>query len=170
VDPDSGTVSVEGLDPVRHRREYQRRLAFLPAASVGLYARLTVTQHLEYWAGLSMIPFPLRKPWMATVTRQFNLDELAGQRVDRLSMGQRQRVRLAMTFLPRPALALLDEPRNSLDATGTEMLADAIAEATADGRTAIWCSPTGEETRLDVDRRYLITEGRLESVEPAAVT
>jgi ABC-type cobalamin/Fe3+-siderophores transport system ATPase subunit len=34
---------------------------------------------------------------------------------DGLSMGQRQRVRLAMTFIKEPDLVLLDEPRNSLD-------------------------------------------------------
>jgi ABC-type multidrug transport system ATPase subunit len=37
-----------------------------------------------------------------------------------MSMGQRQRLRIAMTFLPEPEVVLLDEPLTSLDSEGVE--------------------------------------------------
>src|SRR4051794_33702127 len=52
--PDSGTVALDGLDPVRDRRPYQRRLGFLAAGQGGLYARMTVKAHLDYWSRLAL--------------------------------------------------------------------------------------------------------------------
>src|SRR3954470_3860663 len=54
--PDSGTVRLDGLDPLRNRRGYQRRLGFLAAGQGGLYARMTVKAHIDYWSRLALLP------------------------------------------------------------------------------------------------------------------
>ena len=59
-------------------------------------------------------------------------------------MGQRQRVRIAMAFLHRPALILLDEPTNSLDDEGSAVLLGAVEEHRRTGGSALWCSPGGD--------------------------
>ncbi len=74
---------------------------------------------------------------------RFALHELGSQRVDRLSMGQRQRVRLAAAFLHDPPLLLLDEPATSLDGRGIALLAEAVTAHLAEGRSAVWFGPTG---------------------------
>jgi ABC-type multidrug transport system fused ATPase/permease subunit len=48
-----------------------------------------------------------------------------------MSMGQRQRLRIAMTFLPRPEVVHLDEPLTSLDEEGTALLQAAVEEVLA---------------------------------------
>ena len=42
--------------PASNRREYQRRVGFLSAGSTGVYARVSVAQHLDYWARLALVP------------------------------------------------------------------------------------------------------------------
>ncbi|MDQ3612606.1 MAG: ATP-binding cassette domain-containing protein, partial [Actinomycetota bacterium] len=91
----------------------------------------------------------------------FELTELASRRVDRMSMGQRQRVRLAGIFLHEPDVILLDEPRNSLDTEGVEILTSAVSAATARGAAVLWCAPTGEEAKIESDRRFELEHGRL---------
>jgi ABC-type multidrug transport system ATPase subunit len=86
-----------------------------------------------------------------------------------MSMGQRQRVRLAMAFLPRPLVVLLDEPRNSLDSEGVGMLVAAVDRVVERGGTAVWCSPSGEENDVEFDRRFTIVDGRLEEQYEAAL-
>ncbi len=78
-------------------------------------------------ARISMVPrAPLSGRWSTRRSTAFELGELAEQRVDRMSMGQRQRLRIAMTFLPEPEVVLLDEPLTSLDAEGAALLERAV--------------------------------------------
>lgn len=161
LEPAYGSVRVRGLDPIRDRRRYQNEIGFLPAGNSGLYARLTTVQHLDYWSRIAFVPRAQRRARIAVIVEEFGLSELAGRRVDRMSMGQRQRVRLGMAFLPEPKVVLLDEPRNSLDGSGMELLASALRRLAAGGGTAICCSPSGEDVGVPADRSYVLEGGKL---------
>ena len=160
IAPDKGSVRLDNLDPFTDRREFQRRLGFLSAGQAGLYARLSVRAHLEYWATISFVPRAARNNAVAGALERFLLGDLATRRVDRLSAGQRQRVRLALTFLHKPTLVLLDEPQNSLDDEGLELLNDVIGEMTSSGATAICCSPNRDKINSPNDV-YELRDGRL---------
>ena len=144
IGADAGTVRLDGLEPFQQRRQFQRKLGFLSAGQSGLYARLPVEAHLEYWARIALLPRHDRPRVISQAVREFQLGDLIGRRVDRLSMGQRQRVRLAMAFLHEPRLVLLDEPQNSLDNDGIALLNDVIAGFTRERGTVICCSPGGD--------------------------
>ena len=159
---DTGVVRIDGLAADRARGEYQRRVGFVSAGSTGLYARLTVAGHLELWARLALVQASERRRRVAEVLERFELDEIRSQRADRLSMGQRQRLRLAMAFLHRPTLLLLDEPWNSLDESGIQLVSGAIEEAVVDGVSALLCVPTGHDLELaSADRVYMLRAGKL---------
>jgi ABC-type multidrug transport system ATPase subunit len=157
--PHGGSVSLEGLGPDRDRREFQRRLGYLAAGDRGLYARLSVTRNLEFWSGLALVPKPRQRDLIEASIDRFGLGELARRRVDRLSMGQRQRVRLAMTFLHEPQVALLDEPHTSLDDDALGLLEAALAELVGRGGAALWCSPAHQQLPLRADIRHLLRDG-----------
>jgi ABC-type multidrug transport system ATPase subunit len=161
--PDSGTVQVDGLDPRRDRRRYQQRVGFVSAGSSGLYARLSPAAHLDYWARLALLPPARRRTACAEAVARFQMDEFATRRVDRISMGQRQRVRLALAFLHQPTVLLLDEPWNSLDAEGLEVLVSALGDFAEKGGTAVCCSPTGEAIDGYANETYVLGSGGMEA-------
>ena len=163
--PQAGIVRLAGLDPIRHRGAYQRHLGFLSAGDRGLNARMKVNQQLDYWARLAYVPRNERRARVADAIASFELEGLAHQRVDRMSMGQRQRVRLAMALLHAPDLVLLDEPRNSLDDDGYRVLSGQVMAAARRGAAVLWCSPRGEDRVLSFDASYTLEDGRLERVE-----
>ena len=163
--PQAGTVRLTGLDPIGDRGPYQRRLGFLSAGDRGLNARMNVTQQLDYWARLAYVPRERRAGTVAEAITTFGLEELAKRRVDRMSMGQRQRVRLAMALLHAPRLILLDEPRNSLDEEGYVILNQGITAAANRGAAVLWCSPRGEDRAVHTDASYSLEHGRLERHE-----
>jgi ABC-2 type transport system ATP-binding protein len=161
--PDAGSVRVCGLGLGGDREEYQRALGFLPAGNSGLYGRLKAEHHLELWTRLALMPRRRRRAAIASAVDAFGLASLCGRRVDRLSMGQRQRLRLALAFVHAPRLVLLDEPGTSLDDEGAAVLDVALSELKARGGSALVCLPTGWAHPLPVDRRYLLAGGRLEA-------
>lgn len=146
---DSGTVRLDGLDPARDRRAYQSRVGFLAAGTSSLYARLSVAAHLRLWSRLALLPRRQAERAINAVAECFCLDELIDRRVDRLSMGQRQRVRLAMAFLHQPDVVLLDEPLTSLDGEGERLLLDALDDLTLRGGAAVWCAPSPGDASFD---------------------
>jgi ABC-2 type transport system ATP-binding protein len=161
IEADEGAATVWGVSAREHRARYQTLLSFLPAGDRGLYARLTVRRQLEFWARISMIPGDTIRTTVERAIDEFDLRELAERRVDRMSMGQRQRLRIAMTFLPDPEIVLLDEPLTSLDSEGTELLSGAVQRLLARDGAVLWCSPSGEHLEMSFDARWTIERGRL---------
>jgi heme ABC exporter ATP-binding subunit CcmA len=164
ISPDAGQVRVDGLDPRKDRVAYQQRIGFLSAGYGGMYARLTVRRQLAFWARIAFVPGARRASACDEAMARFDLFALAGRRLDRLSMGQRQRVRLAMAFLHHPDLVLLDEPWNSLDSEGEHLLAASLIELRNRGGSAICCTPTGVELARavpNVDRALRLERGSL---------
>jgi ABC-2 type transport system ATP-binding protein len=161
IDPDSGRAEVWGVTARENRARYQRLVSFLPAGDRGLYARLTVRRQLEFCARIAMLPRERFYDAVQEALDTFDLQELAERRVDRMSMGQRQRLRIAMTFLPRPEIVLLDEPLTSLDGDGAILLGAAVDELIARDGAILWCSPSGEHLELDFDARWTLESGKL---------
>lgn len=161
VGPDAGRVRLHGLDPWRDRRAFQARLGVLAAGDRGLYARLTTAQTIKLGAGLALLPRRRREELIAATRERFLLDELWSTRVDRLSLGQRQRLRLALTFLHAPDVVVLDEPHTSLDDAGLEIVTGAIRDQVAGGGSVLWCAPAPERIGLPYERLLVLEAGRL---------
>lgn len=161
IAPDSGTVTVHGISPERRRRDYQRRIGFLSTGGAGLYARMSARRHLALWARMCLLSSTETDRSIAVAIERFELEGLISKRVDRLSTGQRQRVRLAMTFQHEPDLVLLDEPRNGLDDEGTELLARALRDLLARGGAVLWAVPGLRDAPFEFDRVFVIEDGSL---------
>lgn len=164
LEADEGEVRVRGYGLRRDPSESKRRIGVLMAGNSGLWARLTVRQQLQLWARLAFVPKDQREPAVDGAVRAFGLGRLVDRRLDRISMGERQRLRLAMTFLHRPEVVLLDEPRNSLDVHGLELLRAAVSRVREQGGSALWCAPTGEEADSETTAELRVRDGQVERV------
>jgi ABC-type multidrug transport system ATPase subunit len=163
--PQRGTVRIGELTPALKGGAYRRQIGFLSAGDRGLQARMRVSQQLDYWGRLAYVPRARREAMVAESIQRFGLEEFAARRVDRMSMGQRQRIRLAMAFLHEPRVLLLDEPRNSLDDDGYQLLNEQLEQAAKRGACVLWCSPRGEDRVIECDAGYTLIAGRLERVQ-----
>jgi ABC-2 type transport system ATP-binding protein len=163
VAPDRGGVQVAGIALGTDRRSYQREIGLLTPGDRGLYARISVQRNLDLWARMALIEAAERDKAMRYCYARFELDELGDIRVDRLSMGQRQRVRLAMAFLHFPRLVLLDEPATSLDAPALELLRGAVDDLVSRGGACLAVAPEGADTGLGRGTQFTLRQGRLEA-------
>ena len=164
IAPDVGSVRIDGFSPEREGTEFQRRVGLVSAGNSGLYARLTPRHHLELWARLALLPRRRRAQAIERTSDRFELTPLGDKRVDRLSMGQRQRLRLALAFLHDPTVVFLDEPSNSLDDEANALLGAALDAHTAAGGAALVCVPSAWQAIPSVDAAMVLVRGRLEPV------
>ncbi|MEV1329250.1 ATP-binding cassette domain-containing protein [Micromonospora costi] len=98
---------------------------------------------------------------VTAVLDQVGLAAVAHKRVGAFSLGMRQRLGIAAALLGDPAVVLLDEPINGLDATGIRWIRSTLRTLAAEGRTVLLSSHLMSEMALTVDDVLIIGRGRL---------
>ena len=89
-----------------------------------LVPRLTAAQNIELPMVLAGIAPAERQPRLATLLKEYGLENRASHRPDQLSGGQCQRVAIARAMSMKPGMILADEPTGNLDSTtGKEVMA-----------------------------------------------
>ena len=158
--PTSGSISVLGVDPVAEPARAKKLMGITPQEA-GVFDRLTVREHLEYFArfkGLSK-----REAVAATreVIAELSLVSETNRRVGALSGGQRRRILIGLAMLGRPPLLVLDEPTTGLDPATRRAVWQVIRQAVGAGSTVILSTHYMEEAERLSDRIGIISEGKL---------
>lgn len=140
LEPDSGRITVGGLDVSRAPAAELARTVSILRQENHFVSRLTVRQLV----GFGRFPYSrgrLTATDEAVVERAISflgLEELAGRFLDELSGGQRQRAYVSMVLTQETDYVLLDEPLNNLDiARAVEMMRLLRQAATELGRTVV---------------------------------
>ncbi len=116
LQPDEGSVTIDGLDVLTHIREVQARIGYLPE-NAPLYPELSVQKYLLMIADLRQIPASDRIARLSEAVQATGLTEYLTRPIGTLSKGLRQRVGLSQAILHKPRLLILDEPTIGLDPT-----------------------------------------------------
>jgi ABC-2 type transport system ATP-binding protein len=153
VAPDTGTVALFG-DAPRAAVATGRVGAMLQDG--GLMPGARVGELLHILAGLFPSPLPV-----ARVIRMAQLDGLESRRVDRLSGGQLQRVRVAAALIGDPELLVLDEPTAGMDVGARREFWKAMRSQASLGRTILFSTHLLEEADHYADRIVVLGQGRL---------
>ncbi len=162
--PDSGQVSVLGLDPRTDGDAVRRRTGVL-TETAGLDDRLTARENLESTARLRGFgPTDARRRVDEQLER-FAMADSADLRTAGFSTGQRKRLALARALLHEPEVLFLDEPTSGLDPAATRDVTELIGTLARDhGRTVLLATHfLGEAGRI-ADRMAVLDRGRLRAI------
>lgn len=116
LQPDEGSVTIDGLDVLTHTLDVQARIGYLPE-NAPLYPELSVQKYLMMMADLRQIPQADRIVRISEAVHATSMTEYLTRPIGTLSKGLRQRVGLAQAILHQPRLLILDEPTVGLDPT-----------------------------------------------------
>jgi ABC-2 type transport system ATP-binding protein len=163
--PDSGTVSVLGVDPLRAGRDWRERIGVVPQSG-DLHPNLTVREQLELFAGYYVSPRPTGE-----VLALVGLEEKAGARARTLSGGQRRRLDLGVALVGDPELLFLDEPTTGFDPGARRAAWEMIRSFRSLGKTILLTTHYIEEAQRLADRVAVLRRGEIVAAgTPAELT
>ncbi|RKR92188.1 ABC-2 type transport system ATP-binding protein [Micromonospora pisi] len=160
--PTSGEALIDNRRYDRIRRPLHEVGAVLDADAA--HPGRTAFHHLACLARSNGIG----KARVTAVLEQVGLASVAHKRVGGFSLGMRQRLGIAGALLGDPAVILLDEPVNGLDAAGIRWIRSTLRSLAAEGRTVLLSSHLMSEMAVTVDQVLIIGRGRL--LEATSVT
>jgi ABC-2 type transport system ATP-binding protein len=160
--PDAGEVRWRG-QPMND--EIRRRVGSMPEER-GLYPKMRVRDHLEYFARLHGLSATEAGNAADYWIERLGVAERAGDRVEQLSLGNQQRVQLAAALVHNPEVLVLDEPFSGLDPVGVDVLAEVLADRASDGIPVIFSSHQLELVERLCEAVAIINRGRLVAAGP----
>jgi ABC-2 type transport system ATP-binding protein len=156
--PDAGQV-LWGGRPLDF--EARRRVGYMPEER-GLYPKMRLVDHLVYLAELHGFEPGTADAASRRWLERFGLADRGGDAVEKLSLGNQQRVQLAAALVHEPELLVLDEPFSGLDPVGVEVLGEALLDQARErGVPVVFSSHQLELVERVCDAVAIISTGRL---------
>jgi ABC-2 type transport system ATP-binding protein len=163
--PDSGTVRVLGLDPVRDGSRLRPQIGVM-LQSGGLYPGLRPLELLNLFASYYD---PAESP--EAMLDLVGLRDSIGTPVRRLSGGQAQRLSLACALVGKPRVLFLDEPTAGMDPHARATTWDLVRDLRTRGVTILLTTHAMDEAETLCDRVAIIAGGRLAALgSPSELT
>ena len=154
--PTSGTAVLNGhdvlLDPIAAKRD----LGYLPESAPS-YRAMTVRDYLKFVA-------EVRGKGEAEVTEALNLAKLedkAGQTIETLSKGYRQRTAFAAAIIHDPKVLIMDEPTDGLDPNQKYTVREMIKDMAKKGKAIIISTHILEEVDAVCTKVVVISDGEV---------
>ncbi|WP_165064119.1 ABC transporter ATP-binding protein [Paludisphaera rhizosphaerae] len=169
IEPTYGEIRILGASLQEDHELVGRAVGFMPDFPP-VYEDLKVWEFLDLFASSYRIPRPLRKDVVERHLDLVGLTEKRDAAVTGLSRGMRQRMMLAKTLIPDPAVLLLDEPASGVDPQGRIDLKNILKKVSAEGKAVLISSHILAEMNefctsvAIMERGRLVVGGRIEEV------
>lgn len=153
--PDSGFVSVLGLNPQSEPRQLGNRIG-TQLQQAALPDRMKVWEALDLYASF----YEKTVPWEPLI-EQWGLAEKRDTQFGKLSGGQKQRLFISLALLNDPQIVFLDELTTGLDPQARRATWDLIRAIREQGKTVVLITHFMDEVEALADRVAVIDHGRV---------
>ncbi|GAA0978159.1 ATP-binding cassette domain-containing protein [Acrocarpospora macrocephala] len=157
LSPDAGQVSWQGR-PLGFAE--RRRFGYMPEER-GLYQKMKVGEQIDYFGRLHGLSQADAAKATTELVERLGLTERRGDTVEALSLGNQQRVQLAVALVHDPEVLVLDEPFSGLDPLAVDALAEVLQERARGGVPVIFSSHQLELVERLCDSIGIISAGRM---------
>jgi ABC-2 type transport system ATP-binding protein len=159
---DAGTVSIDGttIDPAD-----RRRFGYMPEER-GLYPKMPVAEQITYFARLHGVDKRTAASRTTDLLDRLGLAPHADDAVEKLSLGNQQRVQVAAALAHDPEVLVLDEPFSGLDPMAVDVVLAVLREAAAGGVPVLFSSHQLDVVERLCDDVVVIAGGTIRAAGP----
>ncbi len=161
LEPDSGTLEMNGVDLINRKDKARQMLGYLPQ-EFGLYPSLTAEQMLDYFARLKGVTDKQqRQALISALLQKVNLASARKQRLGGFSGGMRQRLGIAQALIGEPELIIVDEPTAGLDPEERLRFHNLLSESASESAVVILSTHIVSDVSNLCSRMAIISEGAI---------
>ena len=165
--PSEGHAELFGQSVNAHDLSVRRRVGYMSQA-FSLYSELTVRQNLDLHARIFEVPAAQRDARIAEMMTRFELADVADELPDKLPLGVRQRLSLAVAVVHGPDMLILDEPTSGVDPIARDQFWELMIQLSRQDGVTLFISTHFMNEAQRCDRISLMHAGRvLDSGTPA---
>ena len=157
LSPDSGSVRWNG-EPIDF--ELRRQIGYMPEER-GVYPKMKVGEQLGYFARLHGLNPHDAAQSVGRWLERLGISERVDDEVQKLSLGNQQRVQLASALVHDPKVLVLDEPFSGLDPVAVDVMSEVLREKAAQGTAVIFSSHQLDLVQRLCDRVGIVRRGRI---------
>jgi len=143
--------------------ETRRRIGYMPEER-GLYPRMKVGEQLTYLARLHGMTPPAAQASVRTWTERLGVAARLDDEVQKLSLGNQQRVQLAASLVHDPMILVLDEPFSGLDPVAVDVMSQVMREKADEGIPVVFSSHQLDLVERLCDRVGVVRDGQMVAV------
>ncbi|WP_127497186.1 ABC transporter ATP-binding protein [Actinoplanes solisilvae] len=154
---DTGEVTLDGRPLTRAIRQ---RFGYMPEER-GLYPTMTVHDQVVYLGRLHGLSSADAERRTTRLLERLGLGERAGEKLEKLSLGNQQRAQVAAALVHEPEVLVLDEPFSGLDPLAVEVMVDVLRDRTAAGVPVLFSSHQLELVERLCDDLVIIADGEI---------
>ena len=158
--PSAGHVTIDSMDVVLQAKEIKRLIGTVPQ-EIALYPTLSARENLSFYGRMYGLHGLQLKKRIDELLEMIGLSDRRDERVHKFSGGMKRRLNLAIGWVHKPRLLLLDEPMVGVDPQSRNHILESIQTLKSEGTTMIYTTHYMEEAEQLCDRVAIIDEGRL---------
>lgn len=140
--------------------ETRKRVGYM-TQSFSLYSELTVRQNLELHARIFHIPKAQINKRVAEMIQHFGLTDDADELAEKLPLGIRQRLSLAVAVIHKPEMLILDEPTSGVDPIARDQFWELLLQLSREDGVTIFISTHFMNEAERCDRISLMHAGKV---------
>ena len=159
LEPSAGSATVAGIDVTVAPEQIRQRIGYM-SQKFGLYEDLTVSENLNFYAGIYELKGDARRRRVAAVVSFVGVGNRLRQLAAELSGGWKQRLALGCALLHEPTVLFLDEPTAGVDPAARRSFWRAIHDLAAQGTTVLVTTHYMDEAER-CQRLAMMSAGRL---------
>jgi ABC-2 type transport system ATP-binding protein len=158
--PDSGSITIDGMDMASRGRDIRRIMGVIPQ-EIALYEELSGRDNLLFWGGLYGLSGGELKNSVDRALELVDLVDRSKDAVRTYSGGMKRRINLCAGLVHDPKIILLDEPTLGIDPQARIRILEVVKRLAGEGKTVIYTTHYLEEAEHLCDRISIIDEGTI---------
>jgi len=160
VQPDSGKIRLDGIDPSRDPVSARRITSYVPEKIV-IYESLTPAETFSFLGSIYELDREKLEERVKLLVRLFKFERQMGKLAGELSHGNRKRLLLISALLHDPKVLIWDEPFSGLDPEAGKVLKEFMRKYALEGKTVVFSTHILELAEAVADVATIMHQGKI---------